>query len=133
MSQDIVVDTHVLIWIALDPSKLGKKATAVLSHRDTCIYVSVVSAIEIAQLCASKRLSLSTPADRWFAQALEVIPATLTPLTAEIVFLAYELPLHRDPADRMLAATAMSLNVPLLTADSRLLACRSIRTVNAAK
>jgi len=51
------------------------------------------------------------------------------PLTHEIALIARQLPLHQDPADRILAATAQIHDLTLLTADNRLLGLGSIRTL----
>lgn len=52
------------------------------------------------------------------------------PLTHEIALASQQLGLHPDPADRFLAATAEVLDLTLVTADARLLACRDIQTLS---
>ncbi len=63
----------------------------------------------------------------WLAQA--VAGTHESPFTHEIVFAALQLPLHPDPADRFLAATAKVFDLTLVTADERLLGLGNIKTL----
>jgi PIN domain nuclease of toxin-antitoxin system len=67
------------------------------------------------------RLSLAPDVATWFSANLEP-PVALVPLTPEISFTACRLPdFHGDPADRMIVATAITLGIPLITADEKII------------
>ena len=72
-------------------------------------------------LAMKGRLSLTPDEQSWFSANLEA-PVSLAPLTAEISMASCRLPdFHGDPADRIIVATAMTLGLPLLTADEEII------------
>ena len=87
------------------------------------MYISPISAWEVGLLVARGRLALKLPPKRWFRE-LEEAGLRLSPLSPEILIEASTLPgdLHRDPADRILAATAREFGYRLMTRDKPLLA-----------
>lgn len=111
-----VFDTHVWVWSAagdLRAEKLrGFSGTAV---------ISAISQWEVSMLAMKGRLSLTPDAESWFSANLEP-PVSLAPLTAEISMASCRLPdFHGDPADRIIVATALTLGLPLITADEKIL------------
>lgn len=98
-------------------------------HEPDGVGVSTISCWEIAQLTASSRLDLTVPVADWFAAALGYPGVQLLELTPEIAIEANYLPstFHRDPADRIIVATARIMGCELLTADSRILAYPGVR------
>lgn len=122
----MLLDTHALIWLVAEEPMTPESVAAV---RDAAVageaLVSPVSAWEVGLLAARRKAGLSflpTPRD-WFAQALRVPGIRLTALTPEAAIDAAFLPgsLHRDPADRLLIATARQLKVPIVTRDRMIL------------
>lgn len=80
--------------------------------------VSPVSCYEIALANSKGRLELPCAADEWFEAALEPTGIDLLPLTADISFKAVNLsPIHKDPFDRMIIATALSYKARLASVD----------------
>ena len=77
------------------------------------------------------RLVLSVPVDEWIEQALAYPGVRLLNLTPQIAVESTRLPgdFHRDPADQIIVATVRVLNVPLVTADERILAYPHVRAV----
>ena len=119
----ILLDTHVLIWwVNGDHDRLsGPALSALESEGQTCL-VSAISCWAVATLVARGRLGLSMDIERWLA-LLEAIPELrFLPLTAAVAVAATRLPepFHPDPADRFLVAQARELNIPLVTADSKI-------------
>ena len=107
----------------MTPESLGAIRAATARNR---ALVSPVSAWEIGLLARARRRDLEfrpSPSE-WFARVLEVPGIRLTPLTPEAAIGSSFLPgeFHRDPADRMLIATARMLNVPIVTRDTEILA-----------
>jgi PIN domain nuclease of toxin-antitoxin system len=85
--------------------------------------VSVISCWEVAKLVERNRLLLNCRVEDWVRQALQYPGVRLLELTPEIAVASTQLPqpFHRDPADQIIVATARLHNIPLLTADARLL------------
>lgn len=121
----IVLDTHAAIWFAIDEG-LGRQSEkmadrALASDR---LAVSAFSFWELAMLIAKGRLrSFKSAAEeraKWVGSGIRELP-----LTGEIAILAAELTgLNGDPADRIIAATAIANDATLVTADAKLLRWR---------
>ena len=128
----ILLDTHVLIWWANgDHDRLSGPALAAREREGQTHLVSAISCWEVAMLVARGRLGLTMDVERWFA-LLEAIPGLrLLPLTPAVAVAATRLPepFHPDPADRCLVAQARELNIPLVTADSKIRAYPHLRSL----
>lgn len=92
-------------------------------HQDNRLAVSIISCWEVAKLVELGRLQLTMPVQRWIEQALAYPGVNLIDLTPRIVVESTQLPgeFHRDPADQIIVATARVYDIPLLTADRKLL------------
>ena len=88
------------------------------------ILVSPVSAWEVGLLSEKRGVPFHPDPKSWFQRFMTYPGARLTPLTPDIAIESRFLPppLHGDPADRLLIATARNLGVPILTRDHRILA-----------
>lgn len=123
-----MLDTHIWVWWANGAQQLTAEHRAIIDeHASDGLGVSVISCWEIAKLVEKGRLKLSLPVDVWIAAALELPAVIVLPLTPEIAIESTRLPspMHADPADQMIVATARILQCPLLTADRRLLEYRT--------
>lgn len=128
-----VLDTHSLVWWADATSKLSKKArqAATAAARRRELVASAISFFEIATLECRGRLKLKIPASEWFVH-LRVLPElTIQPVTDEIAERAGALGdvFPGDPADRLIAATALVLDVPLITYDTKLREVPGLTTI----
>jgi PIN domain nuclease of toxin-antitoxin system len=123
----LLLDTHALIWmVAKAPMSAASLAAVRESARANELLVSPVSAWEIGLLATARRARIAfrpTP-QRWMQQVLSMQGVRLTPLSPEAAIEAAFLPgpLHRDPADRLLIATARQLGAALVTRDALILA-----------
>jgi PIN domain nuclease of toxin-antitoxin system len=120
----IVLDTHIwLWWLNGSPNLSARHAELLKKHESEGLVVSAISCWEIAYKSAAGRLELGLPAREWMEQALAKPNIVVHPFTYEIAIDAAVLPgaLHGDPADRLIVATARTLDCPLVTADRRLL------------
>lgn len=128
-----LLDTHVWIWTQEQPDALGTKARALLETTGDELCVSAVSSLEIARLVSGGLLELKGSLDRWVRTAVDSIEARSIGIDHRIAIEAYKLPgrFHKDPADRMLVATARINDLTLVTADERILAYRAVRTLDA--
>jgi PIN domain nuclease of toxin-antitoxin system len=121
MSRPILLDTCALIWVA-DEGRLSAAAEAAIDDAETVV-VSPISAWEIGQLAARGRLSLSLEPRDWFQQVLDA-GLTLAEMPPDLLIASSFLPGPplRDPADRIIAATARAFRYRLMTRDRPLLA-----------
>ncbi len=130
----MLIDTHVIVWLALADRRLGNKARLVLDkallNRED-IAASAVSFWEIAMLFGKGRLEIDPTATR--AAALRSGIREI-PLNGAIAIRAAELAkFHGDPADRFIVATALAEEATLMTADSLILRWKGLTSVNAGK
>jgi PIN domain nuclease of toxin-antitoxin system len=126
----ILLDTHIWVWwIGGDPKLPARYRDYIREHESEGLAVSVISCWEVALKSARGQLQLTTEAPVWIRSALDYPGIMLADLTVDIVVEATRLPaaFHRDPADRMLVATARLQGCPLLTADAAILQYPHVR------
>ncbi|SDH34650.1 PIN domain nuclease, a component of toxin-antitoxin system (PIN domain) [Paraburkholderia phenazinium] len=129
----IVLDTHTLVWwVAGDPALSKKAKTAI--ERELAggeIIVSAISAWEIAMLVEREKLVLSMDVGSWLATVSAIEAVHFAPIDPEIAVKSVVLPgeFHKDPADRMIVATARKLAVPLVTKDEKIRAYAHVKTI----
>jgi len=129
----IVLDTHAWIWWVSSPEYLSETAKQIIDEAATGknIFISSISAWEIAILVSRGRLKLTmNPAD-WVA-ASEALPFfDFVPVSNSIALKSAQLPgiLHDDPADRIIIATAVSLGAVLVTKDEKIRNYPHVKTV----
>jgi PIN domain nuclease of toxin-antitoxin system len=122
-----LLDTHIWLWGMLEPNRIGPKTLLELRNSVNEIWLSPISIWEALLLNAKGKIHLSLDLVEWLAES--TAGTREAPLTHEIALVAQQLPLHGDPADRFLAATAKVLDLTLVTADERLLGLGNIRTL----
>lgn len=130
----IVLDTHTLLWWASgDKAQLSTAAQqAIDTEMDGGqIMVSSISAWELAMLVAKGRVALSMDVGAWLSVVSEIEEVRFVPVDNEIAVKSIELPgdFHRDPADRIIVATARKLAAPLITLDDKIRAYPHVRTI----
>ena len=124
---NFLLDTHVLVWLDQGLPELGKQCRELADRAlaDDALTVSAITFWEVAMLVARKRLALELTVDQWRRDLLAAGLREL-PVDGRIGVRAASLTdLHRDPADRIIAATAELHEASLATADRRLLDWRS--------
>jgi PIN domain nuclease of toxin-antitoxin system len=129
----IVLDTHALIWWVGGSSELSPKARRAVqtAARRRELVASSISIFEIATAVRCGRLELSVPLDTWLDALGHLPELTIYPVTEEIARLAGSLDekLPGDPADRLIASTALTLDCPLVTADAILRAADRLQAI----
>lgn len=129
----IVVDTHAWVWYLTDPDKLSKRARAAIDKgvSNAKAYVSSISVWEVAMLVERQRLVLTRDLDDWLDDAERVGMFAFVAVDNAIARRSVRLPepLHGDPADRIIAATALELGASLVTKDRRLIDYPHVATV----
>ncbi|MCM0588773.1 MAG: type II toxin-antitoxin system VapC family toxin [Gloeotrichia echinulata DVL01] len=118
MSEIIILDTHIWIWYI--NRELDQFPTSWLEIIETAnqVGISPVSCYEVAASQQRGRLLLPSPVNQWFEEALEPSGISLLPLTVAIASCAVNLsPIHRDPFDRIIIATAIEYQARLASID----------------
>lgn len=126
----IVLDTHVLLWIAVAPKKLSAAAVGAI-EMDGAPGISTITAQEISYLVMKERISLDRPSSAWIADVLaehEIDPIEPAVSTAVLAG-SLDRDFPGDPADRLIYATALERGVRLVSADERLRAVDPARVV----
>jgi PIN domain nuclease of toxin-antitoxin system len=121
----LLLDTHTAIWLAGDERIAREAVEAINSVHETngTLLVSPITAWEIGLLVSLKRVDLLATPQRWFARLLSIPNVHLAELSPDILMASSFLPGKppRDPADRILLATARDLGATLVTRDRALL------------
>jgi PIN domain nuclease of toxin-antitoxin system len=129
----ILVDTHVLVWIAAAPDKLSAKARAAIDEaRKTGkgLGISDISLFEISVLASKGRVDPSVVSLESYLEEIESRFAVF-PITGRACARAAQLPrtYPKDPADRIIGATALVAGIPLLTADRAIRRSKALPTI----
>lgn len=117
----VLLDTCTVIWATLTPSVLSPAARAVIADEGNVILVSAVSAWEIAVKVRLGKLPDAENLERNYLDVMEDAGYVLLDIDSESALRAGRLVAeHRDPFDRMLAAQALGLDIPVVSPDSLL-------------
>ncbi|NEQ66587.1 MAG: type II toxin-antitoxin system VapC family toxin [Symploca sp. SIO2D2] len=128
----IVLDTHIFVWWNQNDPKLTSYHREVIEQeRPNGLGVCTISLIEIARLVSAGRIILPLSIQEWFETALAQEGVILIPITPAIAVDAQSLPgdFHKDPADRIIVATARLSNCPLITVDQKILNYSDVNTI----
>ena len=116
-----LLDTHVWIWWVNGSPSLSEAARKAVerSSADGTLFISSMSVWEVALLVKKGRLSLSVTVADWVSYSEGLPYLTFVPVNNRIALNAVTLPLHPDPADRIIVATALYLGSSLVAKDEK--------------
>jgi len=127
----ILLDTHVLVWMASEPKQLSRQARQAIreARQTTGVAVATITLWELAWLAENGRIQISVSVESFVRQTIARV--ILKPITPEIAALAVRLPaaFFKDPADRLITSTAMTEGTPLVTADARIRQSKLVETI----
>ena len=127
----LLLDTHIWGWSALDRARLSRRLINALENPENELWLSPISLWEVLTLGEKKRLTLHPNPQAWIANTLDAIPMREAPVTYRVAeeTARVQLP-HRDPADRLLVATARVFDLTLVTADQQLVSARQVSVLS---
>ncbi len=129
----ILLDTHSWVWFVDDPRQLSVQARRATERAlaANAIVISAISSWEVAMLSASGRLKLTVDVQDWLAKCETLSFFNFVPVDNAIFVRSVFLPgpLHADPADRIIIATALARDIPIVTKDRKIHSYPHIRTI----
>ena len=129
----IVLDTHTLIWWVTNDAALSKKAKTAIERERAGgeIIVSAISAWEIAMLVKRETIAFSMDVENCLATVQQIPGVRFAPVDVDVSLKSVQLPgeFHKDPADRLIVATARKFAAPLVTKDLKIRAYAHVKTI----
>lgn len=127
----ILLDTHALVWAVADSKRLSRPAAAAIrrARREDGVAIATITLWELAALIARGRIQGYGTVEASVRLLIEGV--IVRPLTAEVAALAAQFPddYPRDPADRLIGATARAEGLWLVTRDERIRRSPLVKTV----
>jgi PIN domain nuclease of toxin-antitoxin system len=128
----ILLDTHVVLWLAFEEARISKLAAARISDARESgegLAISDISLFELARAFKRERVRLTISIESALADVETRFP--VLPITGEISLRTLSLPENypRDPVDRIIGATALVEGIPLITADRKIRDSGALTTI----
>ena len=127
----ILLDTCAIIWDALDASKLSPDAKNAIELNASELMICDISIWEISMLIKRKRLLVADTASGFINLLLQSRNYLVQEITPEIAELSVNFgpEINSDPADRLIGATSILGNAPIVTADKNLRGAAILKTI----
>lgn len=126
-----LLDTCAVIWLISDPMRISSQTIKDLTSPYTRVYLSAITAAELACAQDRNRIQLDRHWKIWLRDFVTSNGWEVLPIDWQIMEEAWSLPgeFHNDPADRVIVATARSLNLRVVTGDSKILSYPHVTSV----
>lgn len=130
----VVIDTHILVWWVSGSEPLTRAASKAIKtalSTGSEVLISSITAWEISMLVEKGRISLSMDIESWLNEVSSIDGVRFVPVDNEIGVKSTILPgdFHKDPADRIIVATARKFAVPVVTADGKIIDYEHVQTI----
>ncbi|MDF7801697.1 type II toxin-antitoxin system VapC family toxin [Pontiellaceae bacterium B1224] len=114
----LLLDTHTFIWLASDRSLLSDRVLKMIQEESGRLFISSITVTEIGLLANADRINTYGSSKDFIFKNLKRLEINEVPVDVEIAFYSAQLPpIHRDPFDRIIIATALEHGMPILTKD----------------
>ena len=128
----ILLDTHVVVWLASGNARISRPAQAEINQARQAVRglaISDFTLIELSMLFRKKQFALAVSPEAFLSEVERRF--VVLPITATIALQALELPAvyPQDPADRIIGATALIEDIPLVTADNEIRRSRAVPVI----
>lgn len=128
-----MLDTHAWIWWISNPEQLSEAARQSIDSAaaEKAVYISSISVWEVALLVEKGRLQFNRDVRDWIAQSEALPILEFRPVNNHIGIQAVRLPgdFHKDPADRIIVATALALGAAVVSKDARIRGYEHVETI----
>lgn len=117
----LLLDTCTLIWLSTDVTHLSECASGALNDPTRRLFVSAISAWELGIGVSKRRVQLDIDPRAWFARSVSKFGIEILDISSNDALRSTELPwIHRDPADRIIIATALSRQLTVVSPDEEI-------------
>jgi PIN domain nuclease of toxin-antitoxin system len=125
-----LLDTHIWIWMALEPTRLSHRVARILDNSENQLWLSPISVWELLMLTQKGRVRLNDDAVAWARRTIERLQLQEATLTTDVALETSGLRLaNSDPSDRLIAASAKVFDLTLVTADEKLITAPGIKVL----
>ena len=129
----ILLDTHALVWLVAEPKRLSRPASAAIQRARNAdgIGIAAITLWELAVLFHRGHLRAHGTTEASVRLVIESSGVSVKPITPEVAALAAQFPddFPRDPADRLIGATARAEGLALVTRDESIRASKLVKTI----
>ena len=129
----ILLDTHVLAWLVAEPARLSRPAASAIRRAriNDGLAISSITVWELAMLFAQGILRSHSTVESAVQNILNRSGVVIMPITAEVAAIASQFSddYPKDPADRLIGATAMAEGIALITRDERIRKHSRLKTI----
>ena len=127
----ILLDTHAWFWAVSEPERLSNKAIKTITKAEPGDRgIAAISIWEFVMMVTRGKVQISITLDQWFERAISGTSITVFPLSPQVAIESCSLPgeFHKDPADRLIAATARVHGLTLVTKDAKIIEYEHVTT-----
>ena len=127
----ILIDTCAIVWDALDPEKLTAKAKKAIKDHHNELIISDISFWEISMMIKKGRIEIDSSSSEFTKLLIQARNYHVQEITPEIAELSvnFGTEINKDPADRLISATSILHNAPIVTADINLREVSILETI----